>query len=133
MKQSGQWAHLWAGTIYLYFRVTRRSRTSPTTLGRVKIIGNCPESLLQCLRTIGSAKSWERLNTTIAEGYPSRAQDSVSLKKDQFVKMLKTQSQWYQMHTLRPDGLHRPGKSLFSWSNSEAKVNSQFPRIRSTF
>ena len=33
------------------------------------------------------------------------------------------------MHTLRQDGLHRPGKSLFSWGNSEAKVNSQFPRI----
>ena len=33
------------------------------------------------------------------------------------------------MHTLRHDGPHRPGKNLFSWSNSEAKVNSQFPRI----
>ena len=30
------------------------------------------------------------------------------------------------MHTLGP---HRPGKSLFSWPNTEAKVNSQFPRI----
>ena len=27
------------------------------------------------------------------------------------------------------DGTHRPGKSLFSWQNTEAKVNSQFPRI----
>ena len=33
------------------------------------------------------------------------------------------------MHTLRQDGPYRPGKSVFSWSNSEAKVNSQFPRI----
>ena len=33
------------------------------------------------------------------------------------------------MHTLRHDGPHRPGKSLFSWSSSEAKVNPQFPRI----
>ena len=33
------------------------------------------------------------------------------------------------MHTLRPDGPHRPGKSLFSWSDQEAKVNSQFPRL----
>ena len=33
------------------------------------------------------------------------------------------------MHTLKPDGPHRPGKNLFSWSDSEAKLNSQFPRI----
>ena len=32
----------------------------------------------------------ERLNTTIAEGYPSRAQDSAGLKKDQFVMIPKT-------------------------------------------
>ena len=64
----------------------------------------------------------ERLNTTVAEGYPSRAQD-------QFIKIPKSQSRWYQMHTLRHDGPHRYGKSLFSWSSSEAKVNSQFPRI----
>ena len=71
----------------------------------------------------------EKLNTTVAEGYPSRAQDSAGLKKDQFIKIPKSQSGWYQMHTLRHDGPHRPGKSLFSWSSSEAKVNSQFPQI----
>ena len=71
----------------------------------------------------------ERLNTTIAEGYPSRAQDSASLKKDKFVKIPKNQCRWYQMHTIKTDGPYRAGRSLFSWSNSEAKVNSQFPRI----
>ena len=71
----------------------------------------------------------EKLNTTVAEGYPSRAQDSAGLKRDQFIKIPKSQSRWYQMHTLKPDGPHRPGKNLFSWSDSEAKLNSQFPRI----
>ena len=71
----------------------------------------------------------EKLNTTVTEGYPSRSQDSAGLKKDQFIKIPKSQSRWYQMNTLRHDGPHRPGKSLFSWSNSEAKVNSQFPQI----
>ena len=33
------------------------------------------------------------------------------------------------MYTIKQDGPHRPGKNLFSWSGSEAKVNSQFPRI----
>ena len=46
----------------------------------------------------------EKLNTTVAEGYPSRAQDSAGLKRDQFIKIPKSQSRWYQIHTLRPDG-----------------------------
>ena len=71
----------------------------------------------------------ERLNTTVAEGYPSRSQDSGGLKKDQFIKMPKSQACWYQMHTIKPDTPHHPGKSVFSWRNTEAKVNSQFPRI----
>ena len=71
----------------------------------------------------------EKLNTTIAEGYPSRAQDAAGLKKDQFVKIPKSQSRWYQMYTVRQEGPHRPGKNLFSWTGNEAKVNSQFPRI----
>ena len=71
----------------------------------------------------------EWLNTVVAEGYPSRAQDSAGLKKDQFIKIPKSQARWYQMHTIRQDGPHRPGKKLFSWHNTEAKVNSQFPRI----
>ena len=71
----------------------------------------------------------EKLNTVVAEGYPSRAQDSAGLKEDQFVNVPKSQNRWYQMHMTKPDGPHRPGKTLFSWHNSEAKVNSQFPRI----
>ena len=71
----------------------------------------------------------EKLNTVVAEGYPSRAQDSTGLKKDQFVKVPKPQSRWYQMHTINPDAPHRPRKTPFSWYNTEAKVNSQFPCI----
>ena len=33
------------------------------------------------------------------------------------------------MHLIKPDGPHRPVRSVFSWHNTEAKVNSQFPRI----
>ena len=60
----------------------------------------------------------------MAERYPSRAQDFAGLKKDQFIKIPKSQSRWCQMHTLRLEGPHRPGKSLFSWSDNVAKVNS---------
>ena len=33
------------------------------------------------------------------------------------------------MHLIKPDGPHRPGRTVFSWYSAEAKVNSQFPRI----
>ena len=56
----------------------------------------------------------EKLNTVVTEGYPSRAQDSAGLKRDQFVKVPKSQSHWYQMHMIKIDGPNRPGKTLFS-------------------
>ena len=72
----------------------------------------------------------EKLNTVVAEGYPSRAQDSVEEdQKDQFVKVSKSQSRRYQMHTIKPEGPHHPGKTLFSWHNTEEKVKSQFPAL----
>ena len=71
----------------------------------------------------------ERLNLTVAEGYPSCSQDSAGLKRDQFVKVPKSQGKWYKMHLMKPEEPHRPGRSVLSWRNSEAKVNSQFPRI----
>ena len=77
----------------------------------------------------GLCQNLEWLNTTVAEGYPSRSQDSGGLKKNQSIKMPKSQSRWYQMHTIKLDISHRPGKSVFSWRNTEMKVNSQFPRI----
>ena len=71
----------------------------------------------------------ERLNLTVAEGYPSRAQDSAGSKKDQFIKVPKSQSLWYKMQMLKPEEPHRLGRSVFSCHNTEVKVNSQFPRI----
>ena len=71
----------------------------------------------------------ERLNLTALEGYPSRSQDSAGLKKDQFIKVPKSQLKWYSMHLVKPDGPHRPGHTVFSWRNTEVKVNSQFPRL----
>ena len=71
----------------------------------------------------------ERLNLTVVEGYPCRAQDSTGLKKHQFVKVPKSQSRWYKIHMLKLDRPHRQGRSVFNWHNTEAKVNSQFLRI----
>ena len=39
----------------------------------------------------------ERLNLTVAEGYPSRSQDSAGLRRDQFIKVPKSQEKWYKI------------------------------------
>ena len=71
----------------------------------------------------------QKPNLMAVEGYPSRLQDSAGLKRDQFIKVPKSQSKWYTMHLLKPDGPHRLGRSVFNWRYTEAKVNFQFPRI----
>ena len=71
----------------------------------------------------------EHLNTRVAEGYPSRSQESAGLKVDQFVRTPKSQAKWYQQYRIRQDSNVRPGKTIFSWSDSEARLNSQFSRV----
>ena len=71
----------------------------------------------------------EKLNTRAAEGYPSRSQEAAGLKIDQFIRTPKSQSKWYAQSRLRQEGSQRPGKTIFGWSGSEARLNSQFSRI----
>ena len=68
----------------------------------------------------------EKLNTRVAEGYPSHSQKSAGLKTDQFVRTPKSQSKWYKQYQLRQNTDVRPGKSICSWSDSEACLNAQF-------
>ena len=49
--------------------------------------------------------------------------------KNPFIKVPKSKSRWYTMHMLRSEEPNKPRCSVFSWHNTEAKVNSQFPRI----
>ena len=71
----------------------------------------------------------ERINLTVAEGYPSRSQEAGGLRTDQFIRNPKPQDKWYPMHKLKTDGPQRPGRKLFNWHGSEAKLNAQFSRI----
>ena len=71
----------------------------------------------------------EKLNCRTAEGYPSRAQESAGLKVDQFIRTPKSQSKWYRQHRLRQDSSSRPGRTIFSWSDSEARLNAQYSRV----
>ena len=44
----------------------------------------------------------EKLNVTVAEGYPSRNNENSGLLRDQFVKM-PCASKWYDMHAVKKD------------------------------
>ena len=71
----------------------------------------------------------EKLNTRAAEGYPSRSQEAAGLKQDQFIRTPKSQAKWYTQFRLKQDGNQRLGRTIFGWSGSEARLNSQFSRI----
>ena len=67
----------------------------------------------------------EKLNLTVAEGYPSRNTDTAGLLRDQFVKP-PWSSRWYDMHVHKKDS----GRSTAcSWSQKLAKLNSAFSRV----
>ena len=71
----------------------------------------------------------EKLNTRAAEGYPSKSQESAGLKQDQFIRTPKSQVKWYRQSRLRPEDPQRPGRNVFNWSDSEARLNAQFSRV----
>ena len=56
----------------------------------------------------------ERLHLTVAEGYPSRGQETGSVRTDQFIRTPKPQDKWYPIYKLKTDGPHRPGRILFN-------------------
>ena len=71
----------------------------------------------------------EKLNCRVAEGYPSRSQESAGLKVDQFICTPKSQSKWYKQHRIRQDSNSRPGRTISSWSDSEARLNALYSRV----
>ena len=113
-KPSGLLDPSWAGITSPLLKLIIPSLTNPNSCGYAPGRLAVPE--------IGKTEF-------VAEGYPSRSQDSAGLKRDQFIKLPKSQEKWYKMHLLKSDGPHRPGRSAFNWRNTEANVNSQFLRI----
>ena len=68
----------------------------------------------------------EKLNVRAAEGSLSLSQESAGLKQDQFIRTPKIQAKWYRQSCLRPEDPQCPRRSVFSWSDSEARLNAQF-------
>ena len=67
----------------------------------------------------------ERLNVTVAEGYPSRNSETGGLLRDQFVKTPRS-SKWYAMHSGKKDSACT---TVCDWSPEPAKLNSISTRV----
>ena len=89
-------------------------RTKPTCKVSVKL----PEDEWLC-------RKFERLNVTVAEGYPSRNSETGGLLRDQFVKTPRS-SKWYAMHTDKKDSA---SATVCDSSPEPAKLNSTFTRV----
>ena len=70
-------------------------------------------------------RQFERLNLTVAEGYPSRNTETGGLLRDQFVKPPRS-SKWYDMHTDEKDSA---STTVCNWSPEPEKLNSTFSRV----
>ena len=70
-------------------------------------------------------RKFEKLNVTVAEGYPSRNTETGGLLRDQFVKTPRS-SRWYAMHTDKKDSA---STTVCDWSPEPAKLNSTFTRV----
>ena len=71
----------------------------------------------------------ESLNLVLLEGYPSKSTEPGSLHVDQFLRPPKSQNRWYAIHPAEPKDPTRPGRSVNTWHNDAAKLNSAYPRI----
>ena len=70
-------------------------------------------------------RKFERLNVTVAEGYPSRNTETGGLLCDQFVRPPRS-LKWYDMHTDKKDSA---ATTVCNWSPESAKLNSTFSRV----
>ena len=91
-----------------------RSRAKPT--GKVSVKLPVDEWLY---------RKFERLNVTVAEGYPSRNSETGGLLRDQFVKTPRS-SKWYAMHSGKKDSACT---TVCDWSPKPDKLNSNFTRV----
>ena len=69
-------------------------------------------------------RKMEKLNLTLAEGYPSKNTQTAGLLWDQFVKTPRP-SRWYDMQADKKDS---DSSAVRSWSPEPAKLNNAFSK-----
>ena len=70
-------------------------------------------------------RKMDKLNVTLVEGYPSRASEAGGKQKDQFVKVGKSQSKLYGLHS----STDKTADTVSFWGNESVKQNSSYSRI----
>ena len=70
-------------------------------------------------------RKMEKLNLTVAEGYPSKSTEPAGLHRDQFVKTPRS-FKWYDMHVNKKEC---DRSTVCSWSPEPAKLKSTFSRV----
>ena len=70
-----------------------------------------------------------KLNLTLVEGYPSRGSEPGGLAKDVFLRLAKSQSKWYGLHTDVKTDTKADPPQLTHWSTDSSKLNSSYSRI----
>ena len=66
-----------------------------------------------------------KLNLTLVEGYPSHGSEAGGLAKDVFLRLARTQSKWYGLHT----DPKAESSQISSWNIDASKLNSSYGRI----
>ena len=67
-----------------------------------------------------------KLNITLVQGYPSRTAEAGNLQRDQFVRLAKSQSKLYGLHTTpKKDSCD----TVNSWNTGSSCINSTYLRI----
>ena len=64
-------------------------------------------------------------STLLVEGYPSRGSEAGGLAKDVFLRLARTQSKWYGLHT----DPKAESSQISSWNVDASKLNSSYSRI----
>ena len=65
------------------------------------------------------------MNVTLTEGYPTRSTEAGVLMKDQFLRLTRSQSKWYSLHS----DCKMDSSAVIHWSTDASKLNSCFSRI----
>ena len=66
-----------------------------------------------------------KLNVTLVEDYPSRGSEAGGLAKDVLLRLARTQSKWYGLHT----DPKTESSQISSWKTDASKLNSSYGRI----
>ena len=64
-----------------------------------------------------------KLNLTLVQGYPSCTTEAGTLQRDQFIRLAKSQSKWYGVHT---EPKKDSNSAVKAWNTGSSRINSTY-------